>query len=67
MFGRPRVVCLNAGAIVVADILLEGHEPKEAIGEVLRFVQYLADDGFLAKVPELVFAQTDLMDQKPAA
>jgi glutaminase len=42
--GIPRNPFINAGAIVVADILLEGHEPKEAIGEVLRFVQYLADD-----------------------
>ncbi|MEZ5803096.1 MAG: glutaminase [Rhizobiaceae bacterium] len=42
--GIPRNPFINAGAIVVADILLEGHQPKEAIGEVLRFVQYLADD-----------------------
>ena len=42
--GIPRNPFINAGAIVVADILLEGHEPKEAIGELLRFVQYLADD-----------------------
>lgn len=42
--GIPRNPFINAGAIVVADILLEGHEPKEAIGEVLRFTQFLADD-----------------------
>ncbi|MCC6205385.1 MAG: glutaminase [Hyphomicrobiales bacterium] len=42
--GIPRNPFINAGAIVVADILLEGHQPKEAIGEVLRFVQYLVDD-----------------------
>lgn len=42
--GIPRNPFINAGAIVVADILLEGHEPKEAIGEVLRFAQFLADD-----------------------
>jgi glutaminase len=42
--GIPRNPFINAGAIVVADILLEGHEPKEAIGEALRFTQFLADD-----------------------
>ena len=42
--GIPRNPFINAGAIVVADILLEGHAPKEAIGEVLRFTQFLADD-----------------------
>ena len=42
--GIPRNPFINAGAIVVADILLEGHAPKEAIGEVLRFIQFLADD-----------------------
>ena len=42
--GIPRNPFINAGAIVLADILLEGHEPKEAIGEVLRFTQFLADD-----------------------
>ncbi|MGE0281851.1 MAG: glutaminase [Rhizobiaceae bacterium] len=42
--GIPRNPFINAGAIVIADILLEGHEPKEAIGEALRFIQFLADD-----------------------
>lgn len=42
--GIPRNPFINAGAIIVADILLDGHQPKEAIGEVLRFVQDLADD-----------------------
>ncbi len=42
--GIPRNPFVNAGAIVVTDMVLAGHEPREAIGEVLRFVQYLADD-----------------------
>jgi glutaminase len=46
--GIPRNPFINAGAIVVADVLLEGHEPKEAIGEVLRFVRDLADDDTIA-------------------
>jgi glutaminase len=42
--GIPRNPFVNAGAIVVTDVLLAGHEPREAIGEILRFLQFLADD-----------------------
>jgi glutaminase len=42
--GIPRNPFINAGALVVADILLASHEPREAIGEILRFVRFLADD-----------------------
>lgn len=42
--GVPRNPFINAGAIVIADVLLATHQPKEAIGEILRFVQSLADD-----------------------
>ena len=42
--GIPRNPFVNAGAIVVTDIVLAGHQPREAIGELLRFVRYLADD-----------------------
>ena len=42
--GRPRNPFINAGAIAVADIILGGHRPKEAIGEIVQFVRYLADD-----------------------
>lgn len=42
--GIPRNPFINAGAIVVSDILLAGHQPREAIGEILRFIQFLADD-----------------------
>jgi glutaminase len=42
--GIPRNPFINAGAIVINDILLAGHRPKEAIGEILRFVRDLADD-----------------------
>jgi glutaminase len=42
--GVPRNPFINPGAIVVADILLAGHQPREAIGEILRFMQFLADD-----------------------
>jgi glutaminase len=42
--GIPRNPFINAGALVVADINLAGHVPREALGELLRFVRYLADD-----------------------
>ena len=42
--GIPRNPFINAGAIAVTDVVLAGHAPKEAIGELLRFVRYLADD-----------------------
>ncbi len=42
--GIPRNPFLNAGAIVVADVLLGRNEPREAIGEMLRFVRALSGD-----------------------
>jgi glutaminase len=42
--GIPRNPFINAGAIVVSDMLLGRGEPREAIGEMLRFVRGLAGD-----------------------
>ncbi|WP_343526051.1 glutaminase [Sphingomonas sp.] len=42
--GIPRNPFINAGAIVVADVLLGGYEPREAIGEMLRFVRALTGE-----------------------
>jgi glutaminase len=42
--GIPRNPFMNAGAIAISDVVLAGHEPREAIGELLRFVRYVADD-----------------------
>jgi glutaminase len=42
--GIPRNPFINAGAIAVTDVVMSGHAPREAIGELLRFVRYLADD-----------------------
>jgi glutaminase len=42
--GVPRNPFINAGAIAVTDLILAGHRPREALGEILRFVQFLADD-----------------------
>lgn len=42
--GIPRNPFINAGAIAVSDLILSGHQPREALGEILRFMQFLADD-----------------------
>lgn len=42
--GIPRNPFINAGAIVVADVLLAHYEPREAIAEFLRFVRGLVGD-----------------------
>ena len=40
----PRNPFINAGAIAVTDVILSGHQPREALGEILRFMRFLADD-----------------------
>jgi len=42
--GIPRNPFINAGAIVLCDVLLGGYRPREVIGELLRFVRGLAGD-----------------------
>jgi glutaminase len=42
--GLPRNPFINAGAIVLADVILAGHQPREAIAEILRFMRFVADD-----------------------
>ena len=42
--GVPRNPFINAGAIAVTDTILSGHQPREALGEILRFVRALAQD-----------------------
>lgn len=46
--GIPRNPFINAGAIAVTDLILSGHQPREALGEILRFMRYLADDPSIA-------------------
>jgi glutaminase len=45
--GVPRNPFINAGAIVVSDIILGRSQPREAIGQVLRLVRDLAGDDTL--------------------
>lgn len=42
--GIPRNPFINAGAIAVTDLILSGHQPREALGDILRFMQFLAED-----------------------
>ncbi len=42
--GKPRNPFINAGAIAVTDAILSGHQPREALGEIVRFMQFLAQD-----------------------
>lgn len=46
--GIPRNPFINAGAIVVSDVNLGGHQPRVAIGEIVRFVRYLSGDDSIA-------------------
>jgi len=42
--GIPRNPFINAGAIVVSDVNLGRSEPRESLGELLRFMRALAGD-----------------------
>ncbi|MBO6891791.1 MAG: glutaminase [Roseibium sp.] len=42
--GVPRNPFINAGALVTTDTYLAGSSPREALGELLRFVRAAADD-----------------------
>ena len=42
--GVPRNPFINAGAIAVTDSILSGHKPREVLGDILRFLQFLAED-----------------------
>ncbi len=42
--GIPRNPFINAGAIVVSDVVLGGGEPRDAIGDILRFVRFVSGD-----------------------
>jgi glutaminase len=56
--GVPRNPFINAGAIAVTDVILSGHRPREAIGEILRFLQFLAEDPSIA-IDEAVAASEE--------
>jgi glutaminase len=57
--GRPRNPFINAGAIAVADVILAGHQPKEAIGEIVQFIRFLAGDETIAIDHKVAKSETD--------
>lgn len=57
--GKPRNPFINAGAIAVADVLLAGHQPKEAIGEIVQFVRFLAGDETIVIDNRVARSETD--------
>ncbi|MGB3725093.1 MAG: glutaminase [Glaciecola sp.] len=42
--GKPRNPFINAGAIAIADLIMQGHQPKETLAEILQFMHYIAND-----------------------
>jgi glutaminase len=42
--GIPRNPLINAGAIAVTDVIVSGHQPREALGEILQFIRFVAGD-----------------------
>jgi glutaminase len=42
--GIPRNPFINAGAIAVTDVILSNRAPRDALGEILRFIRFAAGD-----------------------
>ncbi|WP_420564406.1 glutaminase [Thalassobaculum sp.] len=57
--GIPRNPFINAGAIVVSDILLARGRPKETIAEILSFLRRLADDDSVAIDAEVAASEAE--------
>ncbi|MFD0986094.1 glutaminase [Methyloligella solikamskensis] len=57
--GIPRNPFINAGALVVTDILLSGYQPRETIGQLLEFVRYVANDETIAVDPVVARSETE--------
>jgi len=57
--GRPRNPFINAGAIVVADHLLAGQEPRAVIGEIVQFARFLADDETIVIDEQVARSETE--------
>lgn len=57
--GIPRNPFINAGAIVVCDVLLGRLQPREAIGQMLRFVRELAGDDTISIDETVARAEQD--------
>ncbi|MBK3745219.1 glutaminase [Paraburkholderia aspalathi] len=56
--GRPRNPFINAGAITIADLILSGHKPREAIGEIVQFVRFIANDDTISIDQDVARSET---------
>lgn len=57
--GKPRNPFINAGAIAVTDALLSHYAPREALGEILRFLRYLSGDEDIAIDPAVAASEQE--------
>lgn len=57
--GIPRNPFINAGAIVVSDVLLAGHQPRETIADILRFIRFLSDDPSILIDPAVAASEAE--------
>ena len=64
--GKPRNPFVNAGAIAIADAIIQGHQPKEILAEILQFMRYLADDDSIA-IDEKVARSEELTGDRNAS
>lgn len=64
--GIPRNPFINAGAIAITDSILTGHEPKEVLGELLRFVQTSAEDADIHINDTVAHSETEHGDRNLA-
>ena len=56
--GIPRNPFINSGAIVATDVVLAGNQPREAIGEILRFARAVADDESILIDPQVAESES---------
>ena len=64
--GLPRNPFINAGAIVVADVNLAGHQPREAVGELLRLLRWVASDDSVAVDAEVARCEMETGERNRA-
>ncbi|MBE7220728.1 MAG: glutaminase [Caulobacteraceae bacterium] len=55
--GVPRNPFINAGAIAVTDVIAAGYQPREALGEILRFMQFVAQDPAIVIDPSVAASE----------
>ena len=58
--GIPRNPFINAGAIVISDIVLGERHPSEAIAEIIAFLRAAADDPKIAVDDEVALSESEV-------